>query len=189
LRKYGIKAGIDISSHKLRNKLASRLLNQGTPIHLLRKLLGHQLLNPTHIYAQIYDQTLYRQFRETIARQERFADDAWSQTRTGPTVRAEMEVAEALGKQAFTKRPKIVLFRIWMMIPYEEFLVSNENSATVDSEISCLLPEQADISPRTDEYPESSTAYQPKIPDLPQNYQLNSCFPTQFILYADCHSG
>jgi hypothetical protein len=68
-----------------------------------------------------------------------------------------------------------------MMIPYDEFLVRNENSATLDSERSCLLPEQAAISPWTDEYPESSTAYQPKIRDLPQNYQLNSCFPAQFI--------
>jgi hypothetical protein len=67
------------------------------------------------------------------------------------------------------------------MIPYEEFLVRNENSATLDSERSCLLPEPAAISPRTDEYPESSTAYQPKIRDLPQNYQLISCFPAQFI--------
>jgi len=68
-----------------------------------------------------------------------------------------------------------------MMIPYEEFLVRNENSAIVDSERGCLLPELAAISPWTDEYPESSTAYQPKIRDLPQNYQLNSCFPAQFI--------
>jgi hypothetical protein len=54
-----------------------------------------------------------------------------------------------------------------MMIPYEEFLVRNENSATLDLERSCLLPEQAAISQWTDEYPESSTAYQPKIRDLP----------------------
>ena len=68
-----------------------------------------------------------------------------------------------------------------MMIPYEEFLARNEKSATLDSERSCLLPEQAAISPRTDEYPESSTVYQPKFRDLPQNNQLNSYFPAQFI--------
>jgi hypothetical protein len=68
-----------------------------------------------------------------------------------------------------------------MMIPYEEILVRNENSATLDSERSCLLPEQAAISPWTDEYPKSSTAYKSKIRDLPQNYQPNSCFPAQFI--------
>jgi len=38
--------------------------------------------------------------------------------------------------------------------PYEEFPVRNENSATLDLERSCLLPEQAAISPWTDEYPE-----------------------------------
>ena len=67
------------------------------------------------------------------------------------------------------------------MIPYEEFLVRNENSSTLGSERSCLLPEQAAILPHTGEYPESSSAYQPKTPDLPQNYQLNSSFPAQFI--------
>jgi len=66
-------------------------------------------------------------------------------------------------------------------MPYDGFLIRNENSATLGPERSCLLPEQAAISPWTDEYPESSTAYQPKIRDLPQNYQLDSCFPAQFI--------
>jgi hypothetical protein len=49
-----------------------------------------------------------------------------------------------------------------MMIPYEEFLVRNEKSATLDSERSCLLPEQTAISPR-----------QMNIPNhLPHNYPI-----------------
>lgn len=39
-------------------------LNQGMPIHALQKLLGYEHLNTTQIYARIYDQTLYRQFKE-----------------------------------------------------------------------------------------------------------------------------
>jgi hypothetical protein len=72
-------------------------------------------------------------------------------------------------------------FRIWKINPYDENLVRNENSATLDLERSCLLPEQAAISLWTDEYPKSSSSYQTNIHDLPQNYQLNSCFPAQFI--------
>jgi len=96
LRKYGNKAGVDVSPHKLRRTLATRLLNQGMPIHSLRKLLGHQHLNTTQIYARIYDQTLYRQFREATDRLEGLAVDGWPQTITGAPMRAEKEVAEAL---------------------------------------------------------------------------------------------
>jgi integrase/recombinase XerD len=36
LRKYGIKAGVDVSPHRLRHTLPTRLLNQGMPVHSLR---------------------------------------------------------------------------------------------------------------------------------------------------------
>jgi len=96
LRKYGIKAGVNVSPHKLRHTMATRLLNQGMPIHSLRKLLGHQHLNTTQIYARLYDQTLYRQFQEATARLEVLAVDEWPQTSTRAPVRAQMEVAEVL---------------------------------------------------------------------------------------------
>jgi site-specific recombinase XerD len=93
LKKYGRNAGVDVSPHKLRHTLATRLLNQGMPIHSLRKLLGHQHLNTTQIYARIYDQTLYRQFREATARLDGLAASEWQQMiRTAP-VEAEVEVA------------------------------------------------------------------------------------------------
>jgi site-specific recombinase XerD len=96
LRKYGTKAGVDVSPHKLRHTMATRLLNQGMPIHSLRKLLGHQHLNTTQIYARLYDQTLYRQFREVTARLEGLAVDEWPQTSTRAPVRAQIEVADVL---------------------------------------------------------------------------------------------
>jgi site-specific recombinase XerD len=95
LKKYGRNAGVVVSPHKLRHTLATRLLNQGMPIHSLRKLLGHQHLNTTQIYARIYDQTLYRQFREATARLEGFVVDDWPQSSAGASLRLEMEVAEA----------------------------------------------------------------------------------------------
>jgi hypothetical protein len=96
LKKYGEKAGVDVSPHKLRHTMATRLLNQGMPIHSLQKLLGHEHLNATQIYARLYDQTLYRQFREATARLEGLAADNWPQPLVSDPVRAEMEVAEAL---------------------------------------------------------------------------------------------
>jgi hypothetical protein len=77
------------------------------PIHSLRKLLGHQHLNTAQIYAWIYDQTLYRQFREAPAKLEDLVNDEWPQTRTRIPVREEIEVAEAFGIYAFTKLLKI----------------------------------------------------------------------------------
>lgn len=93
LRKYGEKAGVEVSPHKLRHTLATRLLNQGMPIHSLQKLLGHEHLNTTQIYARLYDQTLYRQFREASARLEGLAAEAWPQTITATSVPANLEVA------------------------------------------------------------------------------------------------
>lgn len=97
LRKYGEKAGVDVSPHKLRHTMATRLLNQGMPIRSLQKLLGHEHLNATQIYARIYDQTLYRQFREATARLENLTVDAWPEMIATAPARAVMEVAEAFG--------------------------------------------------------------------------------------------
>lgn len=64
---YGREAGVKVCPHRLRHTLATRLLNGGMPIHALRKLLGHQYLDTTQIYAQVYDETLYQQFQEAMA--------------------------------------------------------------------------------------------------------------------------
>jgi integrase/recombinase XerD len=77
LRKYGEEAGVDVTPHKLRHTFATRLLNQGMPIHSLQKLLGHEHLNSTQICARIYDETLYRQFREATAQLEGLATEEW----------------------------------------------------------------------------------------------------------------
>jgi hypothetical protein len=53
------------------------LINQGMPIHSLRKLLGHQYLNTTQVYARIYDETFYEQFKTAMSRLEAIAVDDW----------------------------------------------------------------------------------------------------------------
>jgi site-specific recombinase XerD len=77
LAAYGQQAGVPVSPHRLRHTLATRLLNQGMPIQSLRKLLGHENLNTTQLYARIYDETLYGQFKEAMAHLEAIAVDDW----------------------------------------------------------------------------------------------------------------
>ena len=50
---------------------------KGMPIHSLRKLLGHQNLTTTQVYAQVYDETLYRQFREAMSHLDAIVVDDW----------------------------------------------------------------------------------------------------------------
>jgi site-specific recombinase XerD len=74
---FGQQAGVHVSPHRLRHTLATRLINQGMPIHSLRKLLGHQHLNTTQRYARIYDETLYEHFKTTMAHLEAIPVDDW----------------------------------------------------------------------------------------------------------------
>jgi site-specific recombinase XerD len=59
--------GLHVYPHQLRHTLATRLLNRGMPIHSLQKLLDHQQLSTTQIYAQLYDETLHYQFQTAMA--------------------------------------------------------------------------------------------------------------------------
>lgn len=47
------------------------------PIHSLRKLLGHEHLTTTQIYARVYDETLHAQFKAAMARIETIAVADW----------------------------------------------------------------------------------------------------------------
>jgi site-specific recombinase XerD len=77
LASYGQQAGLQVSPHRLRHTLATRLVNEGMPIQSLRKLLGHQHLQTTQLYARIYDETLYYQFKTAISSLEAIAVDDW----------------------------------------------------------------------------------------------------------------
>jgi len=53
----------NVSPHRLRHTLATRLLNCGMEITRIQKLLGHEHVNTTMIYARIQDQTVERDYR------------------------------------------------------------------------------------------------------------------------------
>jgi site-specific recombinase XerD len=68
------EAGIPaVTPHRLRHTLATRLLNSGMGITRIQKLLGHEQVNTTMIYARVHDQTVeadYRQAMQQIERQQ-----------------------------------------------------------------------------------------------------------------------
>jgi integrase/recombinase XerD len=77
LKRYGQQVGLSVTPHRLRHTLGTRLINQGVPIQSIRKLLGHRRLNTTQIYARIYDQTLYEQFKAAMSRLEAIEVEDW----------------------------------------------------------------------------------------------------------------
>jgi site-specific recombinase XerD len=66
----GVTAGIDhLFPHRLRHTCATRLLNAGMNIVQIQKLLGHENLTTTMIYARVQDATVeadYRRFTSQI---------------------------------------------------------------------------------------------------------------------------
>jgi integrase/recombinase XerC len=63
----------DFSIHRLRHTFATRLLNAGMEVTRIQKLLGHEHLNTTMIYARVLDHTLeadYRRAMHTIELQQ-----------------------------------------------------------------------------------------------------------------------
>ncbi len=69
----GTTVGIDhLFPHRLRHTCATRLLNAGMDIVQIQKLLGHENLATTMIYARVQDATVeadYRRFTSQIERQ------------------------------------------------------------------------------------------------------------------------
>jgi integrase/recombinase XerD len=94
LARYAVQAGVQATAHRLRHTLATRLINKGMPIHSLRKLLGHQHLNTTQIYARIYDETLYEQFKTAMSRLEAIAVVDWPGVATSVSALVEIQAAE-----------------------------------------------------------------------------------------------
>jgi site-specific recombinase XerD len=68
----GQAAGIDnLSPHRLRHTCATRLLNAGMDITRIQKLLGHEMINTTMIYARVQDATVEADYRKALNQIER----------------------------------------------------------------------------------------------------------------------
>ena len=63
----GQAAGVEhLTPHRLRHTLATRLLNSGMEITRIQKLLGHEYVNTTQIYARVFDQTVEADYRSAM---------------------------------------------------------------------------------------------------------------------------
>lgn len=72
LAAIGKQLGIEpLYPHRLRHTCATRLLNAGMDITRIQKLLGHEMLATTMIYARVQDNTLERDYRQAMAKIER----------------------------------------------------------------------------------------------------------------------
>lgn len=70
LARYGSAVGLRVWPHRLRHTLATRLVNAGMSIVSLQRLLGHDKLETTMIYARVHDATVVQDFRLAMARLE-----------------------------------------------------------------------------------------------------------------------
>jgi site-specific recombinase XerD len=84
LKYYARLAGVDMVPHQLRHTFATRLLNHGMSITSLRRLLGHKYLSSTQIYAHIYDEVLYTQFKTAMSNLEGIPVDEWPVMASSP---------------------------------------------------------------------------------------------------------
>jgi site-specific recombinase XerD len=60
----------NLAPHRLRHTLATRLLNAGMDITRIQKLLGHEHVNTTMIYARVLDTTVEADYRRAMAKIE-----------------------------------------------------------------------------------------------------------------------
>jgi site-specific recombinase XerD len=67
----GLAAGVaEVSPHRLRHSLATRLLNAGMDLTRIQKLLGHTQLSTTQVYAHLLDATLEADYRRAMTKIE-----------------------------------------------------------------------------------------------------------------------
>ncbi|MGD8244993.1 MAG: tyrosine-type recombinase/integrase [Anaerolineae bacterium] len=74
LRRYGEKTRVEVSPHRLRHTLATRLVNIGMDITSIQRLLGHEKLTTTMVYACVHDVTMEQDFRQAMMRLEGGSD-------------------------------------------------------------------------------------------------------------------
>ncbi|NJO00200.1 MAG: phage integrase family protein [Anaerolineales bacterium] len=70
LRLYGEQCGLYVTPHQLRFSCATLLLNAGTPILTVQRILGHQRVETTLRYARLYDNTIAGDYGRAMAEVE-----------------------------------------------------------------------------------------------------------------------
>ena len=68
LRDYGRQIKVEVSPHRLRHTIATRLLNQGMPVTSIQHLLGHDRLDTTMRYSRVHNETVQRDYERAYDR-------------------------------------------------------------------------------------------------------------------------
>lgn len=84
LTRWGKQCDVVVTPHRLRHTFATRLLNQGVSLEVVRKLLGHSSLQMSQHYARLYDSTVKAQFESAAAKLEGIAIRNWPMPATTP---------------------------------------------------------------------------------------------------------
>jgi len=65
---YGRRAGFQVSCHQLRHTFARQLVEVGTPVTTVQRLLGHRSLRSTQRYLSLADPIVHRDYDAAMAR-------------------------------------------------------------------------------------------------------------------------
>lgn len=74
IKASGQRVGVPVSPHRLRHTCATQLLNAGCPATSIQKLLGHQRLNSTMVYARVHDHTMAQDYYAAMEQVEQRLD-------------------------------------------------------------------------------------------------------------------
>ena len=70
LKMAGERTGIKVTPHMLRHTFATELVNAGCPMPTIQKLLGHERLQTTLVYARVHDATVASDYLQAMGQIE-----------------------------------------------------------------------------------------------------------------------
>ena len=80
---------VTVTAHRFRHTLATRMINQGVPTHIVQKYLGHASPQMTNVYAHLHDQTARAAFEQYCTKRVNIAGQALPYDAESPTTAAE----------------------------------------------------------------------------------------------------
>jgi integrase len=70
IKAAGQRVGVKVTPHRLRHTFATQLLNAGCRVTTIQRLLGHQRLRSTMVYARVHDHTVAEDYYAAMAKVE-----------------------------------------------------------------------------------------------------------------------